>query len=416
MGSDQTSVTYLERRADVLYYDEYWRIRGELQNFQTIDISVPDDCVRPYSRVPRMQAERAVPVRDSHFEFALNAEAVNFLRASVVDAPARRPNADRPALDVSPELRWSEPRGRVLLRAGRGLRLHPVRSAQCRARPAEHADPRAALRPPGHRTGVRTRRRLRWASARRPWSRAWSTATCPYRNQDELPIFDTALPDLNLTELFRTNRYVGYDRIGDANQLALGLTTRLFDTCQRHPVPVRHHRPNPLFLDSAGDRPAGRFAVGQRPARRRAARGQSAGLAGAVRYQCALRRHSAARADLCHLGWPDWRRDRSGRERPALSGLGHRRRSRADRLQAPERQSRTINGIRTPPHTDKEEIGVQYQPDPTRVVNLGYRFQEGILKQYDASFAWPIAGHWNTVGRWVYSLADQPDHRASGWI
>ena len=44
----------------------------------------------------------------------------------------------------------------------------------------------------------------------------------PYRNQDELPIFDTALPDLNLTELFRTNRYVGDDRIGDANQLAVG--------------------------------------------------------------------------------------------------------------------------------------------------------------------------------------------------
>jgi LPS-assembly protein len=41
------------------------------------------------------------------------------------------------------------------------------------------------------------------------------------------------------------------------------------------------------------------------------------------------------------------------------------------------------------------------------VVNLGYRFQEGILKQYDASFAWPIAAHWNTVGRWVYSLQDR---------
>ena len=50
----------------------------------------------------------------------------------------------------------------------------------------------------------------------------------PYRNQNELPIFDTGLPDLNLVELFRTNRYVGDDRIGDANQLAMGLTTRLF--------------------------------------------------------------------------------------------------------------------------------------------------------------------------------------------
>ena len=41
VGSDQTSVTFLERRADLLYYDDVWRIRGELQNFQTIDITVP---------------------------------------------------------------------------------------------------------------------------------------------------------------------------------------------------------------------------------------------------------------------------------------------------------------------------------------------------------------------------------------
>jgi len=50
---------------------------------------------------------------------------------------------------------------------------------------------------------------------------------------------------------------------------------------------------------------------------------------------------------------------------------------------------------------------VQYRPDPSRVVNIGYRFQEGILKQWDGSFAWPIAEHWNTVGRWVYSLQDR---------
>jgi LPS-assembly protein len=57
--------------------------------------------------------------------------------------------------------------------------------------------------------------------------------------------------------------------------------------------------------------------------------------------------------------------------------------------------------------TEKSEISVQYRPDPSRVVNIGYRFQEGILKQWDGSFAWPIAEHWNTVGRWVYSLQDR---------
>ena len=51
----------------------------------------------------------------------------------------------------------------------------------------------------------------------------------PYRNQNELPIFDTGVPDFNMAELYRTNRYVGNDRIGDANQVALGMTTRLIN-------------------------------------------------------------------------------------------------------------------------------------------------------------------------------------------
>ena len=44
VGSDQTSVTFLERRASVLYYDDAWRVRGDLQNFQTIDIGLPTAC------------------------------------------------------------------------------------------------------------------------------------------------------------------------------------------------------------------------------------------------------------------------------------------------------------------------------------------------------------------------------------
>jgi LPS-assembly protein len=62
--------------------------------------------------------------------------------------------------------------------------------------------------------------------------------------------------------------------------------------------------------------------------------------------------------------------------------------------------------------TDKSEVSLQYRPDPSRVINIGYRFQQNvlnqavILKQWDGSIAWPISTHWNTVGRWVYSLED----------
>src|SRR3984893_8022561 len=51
----------------------------------------------------------------------------------------------------------------------------------------------------------------------------------PYRNQGQLPVFDSALPDLNPVELFRTNRYVGADRVSDADQVSAGVTSRLLD-------------------------------------------------------------------------------------------------------------------------------------------------------------------------------------------
>ena len=51
----------------------------------------------------------------------------------------------------------------------------------------------------------------------------------PYRNQSKAPIFDTAIDDFNFAQLFSVNRYLGNDRIGDANQLSLALTSRLLD-------------------------------------------------------------------------------------------------------------------------------------------------------------------------------------------
>ena len=51
----------------------------------------------------------------------------------------------------------------------------------------------------------------------------------PYKNQSQAPMFDTAVDDFNFGQLFSVNRYLGNDRIGDANQLTLALTSRLLD-------------------------------------------------------------------------------------------------------------------------------------------------------------------------------------------
>src|SRR6185436_8230201 len=49
----------------------------------------------------------------------------------------------------------------------------------------------------------------------------------PFRNQDQIPIFDTALADFNYAQIFTENRFAGGDRFGDANQITVAATSRL---------------------------------------------------------------------------------------------------------------------------------------------------------------------------------------------
>ena len=51
----------------------------------------------------------------------------------------------------------------------------------------------------------------------------------PYEDQDDIPDFDTSLNTRTYNNLFRNNRFTGADRIGDANQVTLGLTSRIYN-------------------------------------------------------------------------------------------------------------------------------------------------------------------------------------------
>jgi LPS-assembly protein len=379
VGSDQTSVTFLERQAEFQYQDDIWRIRAQAQNFQTIDTSV-DAGDRPYSRVPRIEAYGLIPVVGD-LELGVSSEVTNFLR-EVGPTGVRA--------DLSPELRWD-------LRAP-GYFFDPVvgyHFTQYDLQNAAAGDPS---------TPTRT---LPYASVdtglifeRDSGSQGQRTETLeprlmysyvPYRNQNELPIFDTGLPDLNLVELFRTNRYVGDDRIGDANQLAMGLTTRLFsDTTGAQyltatlgqiryfslprvflPDEITQTVPGQTLLTLPGQ-PSQVILPGQNLP---TLPGQT--LATAPGQISQVYRASDLIGEVSVTAYKNWSVNLDYQWNPYTS------------------------------QTDKSEVLLQYHPDPNKVINVGYRFQEDILKQYDVSFAWPIASHWNTVGRYVYSLQDR---------
>ena len=377
VGADQTSVTFLERRAEFLYYDDNWRIRAQGQNFQTIDTAIQAGD-RPYSRVPRVEAYGLFPLLGG-LEFAVSSEATNFIR-EVGPTGVRA--------DVSPELRWD-------LRAP-GYFFEPIAGYHFTQYDLQNAASGAPSTPT---------RSLPYASVdtglvfqRDAGAQGQRILTLeprlmytyiPYRNQDELPLFDTGLPDFNMVELFRMNRYVGDDRIGDANQIAYGLTSRLFNESTgaqylsatlgeiRYFTLPRVLLPNQITQTLPGQTlPTlpGQTQIILPGQNLPTLPGQT--LSTAPQEVAQAFHASDIVGEVSLSAYKNWSVNLDYQWNPYTS------------------------------QTDKSEILVQYHPDQNKVINVGYRFQQDILKQYDVSFAWPIASRWNTVGRYVYSIQD----------
>ena len=51
----------------------------------------------------------------------------------------------------------------------------------------------------------------------------------PYRDQSQIPVYDTTLADLNFSSIFQENIFAGSDRINNANQVTLAMSTRWLD-------------------------------------------------------------------------------------------------------------------------------------------------------------------------------------------
>jgi LPS-assembly protein len=52
----------------------------------------------------------------------------------------------------------------------------------------------------------------------------------PYKDQSQLPSYDSGATDFNLTTIYSENPYVGQDRIADNNLVTLGVNSRFFDS------------------------------------------------------------------------------------------------------------------------------------------------------------------------------------------
>jgi LPS-assembly protein len=222
-GPAGTSIAYLDRSAGLSYRDQNWRLSAQFQQYQTLDAieQLLDPTQRPYARLPQVMADSDFVVGPAGIlHYGFDSEVVNFDRDIGVTGWR---------LDVRPDATLHFEGPGYFVRPGVAYEFTQY-SLDNTAIGQEHS-PRRSLPTASLDTGLlferpagRDDRRTLTLEPRLQY------VYTPYRDQDQLPLFDTALPDLNLVELFRTNRFVGVDRIGDANQVSTALTSRLLDT------------------------------------------------------------------------------------------------------------------------------------------------------------------------------------------
>lgn len=180
----------------------------------------------------------------------------------------------------------------------------------------------------------------------------------PYQDQSLLPNFDTAQAPFSFSQMFTENRFLGSDRVGDADMLTVALTSRAIDDED-----------------------------------------------GVERIKIAAAERFTFSEPLINFATPTAHITRSD----ILLAAGGRM-----------TRNWTLDSLlQFNPNTNVTEsynLATSYKPEAGKVLNLGYRYTRGILKQVDIATQWPISGRWHTVGRFNYSLHDQRILEALGGL
>ncbi len=359
LGDDlkTASTTHVERLGEMTYRgrSDLWTATGRLQAYQTVDQTIPPGS-RPYQRLPQLLFSGNLPSQAYGPNYSLNGEYVRFDRANSVTADridlqpgVSLPLSTRAAyLTPSVSLRHTQ---YAFDNRGGGLSSHASRTL-----PVASLDSDVFF----ERTTYRGTTPLIHTLEPRVYY-----LYVPYRNQVELPNFDSGALDVSiLSNLFQNNRFSGVDRVGDANQVAYALTSRLLHggsgaELLRAGVGQIHY-----FRDRAVTLPGGNV-------------------------ERALTSHIVGELSSAELV-QHWR---------ANAGV-------------------VLNSQTD--YFDRATFGLRYSPDKYRVLDLSYRYQRDSLEQTDVSALWPLARNqerqWNAVARWNYSLTDHLTLEAMGGV
>ena len=222
------SISHLERKAVLFYSDDTWRFSTRIQSYQTIDELVLDT-QRPYRRLPEIRLNgdhllMGTVSGTSQLHWLNRMEYVYFEQTYDISAPyAHRVNVNT-ALEW--RLRW--PWGH-LIPSARLQHIHYQLSGELNANARERdlSTPITSLD-----GGLIFERSLsfkgnNWIQTLEP---RLFYVNIPFEEQSDIPLFDTSALTFGYNQLFRENRFSGGDRLGDTEQVSLGLTTRFINS------------------------------------------------------------------------------------------------------------------------------------------------------------------------------------------
>ncbi|HEX5092085.1 MAG TPA: LPS-assembly protein LptD [Burkholderiales bacterium] len=322
--------------------------QARVQRFQTLQDPLAP-IIPPYHRVPQIRLSAARNDMGGFLDGRLPMEYTRFTHSELVDG-------DRTTLDPVLAAPLIGPGYFFTTKLG----AHQGRYNLNHTNPGQPAQQDVTVPWLSLDSGLVFERASDWggAGARQTLEPRLFYVYAPYRNQSQLPLFDTFLADFNYAQLFSENRFVGGDRFGDANQLTWAITSRL--------------------LNAQGAEQL-RATIGQRY------------------YFQAEQVGLTADSELRTANESDWLAAAGGRFGRAWL---------ADAA------------FQYNPNTGRSErygVQVRYSPEIAKVINFDYRFNRNVLlRQVDLSAQWPLGRGWYGVGRYNYSLQDEQVLEALG--
>ncbi len=211
-----TSTTHLYRKAQLSYSDDTWSFVGRMQGYQTIT-----DVEEPYQRLPQLILSGSFPEKLFGLSYHLRTEYVEFDHDDLVDGQR---------FDIMPTISLPKQSAAGFFTPSVTLRHTEYRLNE-NGQTITDDSPSRTLPIASVDSGLFFERSLPFKGQNYIHTlepRAFYLYI-PERDQTDIPIFDSSLRTFNFGQLFAEDRFSGTDRVGDANQLSLALTSRIID-------------------------------------------------------------------------------------------------------------------------------------------------------------------------------------------